>query len=143
MFDHHLRLKRFTKLSLFDPFLGCSTPTPPSIAAVTTATVRTGAATTTTTTPVKCCGQTTRSWCASTYKREYRVLAKHPFASHQASFIHDSIFRGKNYILKISSSKQSQLFLKNGPTPASFLFIFGLFNQTIKFLQQICVKMSI
>ena len=29
---------------------------------------------------------------------------------------------------------------KNRPTPASFLFIFGLFNQTLQFLQQIYVK---
>ena len=29
---------------------------------------------------------------------------------------------------------------KIGPTPASFLFIFGLFKQTIQFLQQINVK---
>ena len=29
---------------------------------------------------------------------------------------------------------------KNGPTPASFSFIFGLFKQTIQFLQQIYVK---
>ena len=32
------------------------------------------------------------------------------------------------------------LFLKDGPTTASFLFIFGLFKQTIHFLQQINVK---
>ena len=41
---------------------------------------------------------------------------------------------------------QSPLFfLKNGPTPASFSFIFGLFKQTsLQFLQQIYVeKMSI
>ena len=31
-------------------------------------------------------------------------------------------------------------FFKIGPTPASFLFIFGLFKQTIQFLQQINVK---
>ena len=31
-------------------------------------------------------------------------------------------------------------FFKNGPTPASFLFIFGPFKQTIQFLQQINVK---
>ena len=31
-------------------------------------------------------------------------------------------------------------FLKNGPTPASFSLIFGLFKQTIQFLQQINVK---
>ena len=30
--------------------------------------------------------------------------------------------------------------LKIGPTPASFLFIFGLFKQTIQFLQQMNVK---
>ena len=29
---------------------------------------------------------------------------------------------------------------RNGPTPASFSFIFGLFKQTILFLQQINVK---
>ena len=32
------------------------------------------------------------------------------------------------------------IFLKNGPTPASFSFIFGLFKQTIQFLQQINAK---
>ena len=32
------------------------------------------------------------------------------------------------------------VFLKNGPTPASFSFIFSLFQQTIQFLQQINVK---
>ena len=32
------------------------------------------------------------------------------------------------------------LALKNGPTPASFSFIFGLFKQTIQYLQQINVK---
>ena len=31
-------------------------------------------------------------------------------------------------------------FKKNGPTPASFSFIFGLFKQTLQFLQQINVK---
>ena len=31
-------------------------------------------------------------------------------------------------------------FFKNGPTLASFSFIFGLFKQTIIFLQQINVK---
>ena len=31
-------------------------------------------------------------------------------------------------------------FIKNGPTTASFSFIFGLFKQTIQFLQQINVK---
>ena len=31
-------------------------------------------------------------------------------------------------------------FFKNGPTPASFLFIFGLFKQTLQILQQIDVK---
>ena len=31
-------------------------------------------------------------------------------------------------------------FKKNGPTPASFAFIFGLFKQTVHFLQQINEK---
>ena len=31
-------------------------------------------------------------------------------------------------------------FYKNGPTPASFSFIFSLFKQTLQFLQQIYVK---
>ena len=31
-------------------------------------------------------------------------------------------------------------FFKNGPTPASFSFIFGLFKQTIQILQQIKLK---
>ena len=35
-----------------------------------------------------------------------------------------------------------KLFFKNGPSLASFSFIFGLFKQTIEFLQQINVKMS-
>ena len=32
--------------------------------------------------------------------------------------------------------------LKNGPIPASFSFVLGLFKQTMQFLQQIIVKMS-
>ena len=32
------------------------------------------------------------------------------------------------------------IILFNGPTPASFSFIFGLFKRTIQFLQQINVK---
>ena len=32
------------------------------------------------------------------------------------------------------------LFFLNGPTQASFLFIYGLFKQTIQFLQQVNVK---
>ena len=39
----------------------------------------------------------------------------------------------------------ADVFLKNGPIPSSFSFIFGLFKQTNKaytFLQQINVKMS-
>ena len=39
-----------------------------------------------------------------------------------------------------SVGAREQVFLKNGPTPASFSFIFGLFKQTIQFLQQINVK---
>ena len=35
---------------------------------------------------------------------------------------------------------KSIFFCKNGPTPASFLLIFGLFKQTLQFLQQIYVK---
>ena len=35
---------------------------------------------------------------------------------------------------------QQNSFFKNGPTSASFSFIFGLFKQTIQFLQQINVK---
>ena len=35
---------------------------------------------------------------------------------------------------------QSYSFFKNGPTQASFLFIFNHFKQTIQFLQQINVK---
>ena len=36
------------------------------------------------------------------------------------------------------------MFFKNGPTPASFLFIFGLFKQTSQiFTANICEKMSI
>ena len=34
----------------------------------------------------------------------------------------------------------AKFFLKNGPTPAPFLFIFGLFKQTIQFSPQINVK---
>ena len=36
--------------------------------------------------------------------------------------------------------KRRTLFLKNGPDPASFSFIFGLFKQTVQFLQQINAK---
>ena len=34
----------------------------------------------------------------------------------------------------------SNVLLKNGPTSASFSFMFGLFKQTIQFLEQINVK---
>ena len=34
----------------------------------------------------------------------------------------------------------NNFFVKNGPIPASFLFISSLFKQTIQFLQQINVK---
>ena len=40
----------------------------------------------------------------------------------------------------MSGDNNFESFLKNGPTPASFPFIFGLFKQTIQFLQQINVK---
>ena len=36
----------------------------------------------------------------------------------------------------VARGKHSPAFIKNGPTPASFSFIFGLFRQTIQFLQQ-------
>ena len=38
----------------------------------------------------------------------------------------------------------AHIFIKNGPTLASFLFIFGLFKQTLQiFRTNICEKMSI
>ena len=37
----------------------------------------------------------------------------------------------------------SNVLLKNGPTSASFSFMFGLFKQTIQFLEQINVKMDL
>ena len=42
-------------------------------------------------------------------------------------------------LIKITNLHTSQFFIffyKNGPTPASFSFIFGLFKQTLQFLQQ-------
>ena len=42
--------------------------------------------------------------------------------------------------LLLSLSLLLTIFFKNGPNPASFLFIFGLFKQAIQFLQQINVK---
>ena len=44
------------------------------------------------------------------------------------------------YILIIFCPKMKTKLFKNGPTPASFLFIFGVFKQTIHFLQQITVN---
>ena len=38
---------------------------------------------------------------------------------------------------KYAIFKQSYTFLKNGPTPASFSVIFGLFKQTLQFLQYV------
>ena len=40
---------------------------------------------------------------------------------------------------EVSLCHRLNLFL-NGPTPASFSFIFGLFKQTLQFLQQINVN---
>ena len=40
----------------------------------------------------------------------------------------------------ITLGSWSTFFKKNGPTPASFLFIFGLFKQAIHYLQQIVKK---
>ena len=52
-----------------------------------------------------------------------------------------------DHLFKVISNVQSYFvlkkvfFLKNGPTPASFLFIFGIFKQTsLEYLQQINVK---
>ena len=53
--------------------------------------------------------------------------------SRQFSNIPDKSFRHLGNLVLI-------LFLKNGPTPASFSFIFGLFKQIIQILQQINVK---
>ena len=39
--------------------------------------------------------------------------------------------------------KKSPETVKNGPTPASFLFIFGLFKKTIQFYKKSMRKMSI
>ena len=51
--------------------------------------------------------------------------------------LHGSIPKGALPGLSIFFHK----FFKNGPTPASFSFIFGLFKQTLlQFLQQINVK---
>ena len=50
----------------------------------------------------------------------------------------------KKHVMSSSQSTNQKcrpLFFKNGPTPASFSFIFGLFTQTsLQFLQQINVK---
>ena len=44
------------------------------------------------------------------------------------------------FYLSTFLSLRSFFFFLNGPTPASFSFIFGLFKQTLQFLQQIIVK---
>ena len=40
-------------------------------------------------------------------------------------------------IIGQSSELSVVFFLKNGPTPTSFSFIFGLFKQTLQFLQYV------
>ena len=45
----------------------------------------------------------------------------------------------ENKSVEVPTQHTNTSFL-NGPTPASFSFIFGLFKQTIQFLQQINVK---
>ena len=53
-----------------------------------------------------------------------------------------------NHLREITCVSTGQVFVlltycflnKNGPTPATFLFIFGLFKQTLHFLQQINEK---
>ena len=46
----------------------------------------------------------------------------------------------KNEMTILMWNETCKICYKNGPTPASFLFIIGLFKQTIQFLQQINVK---
>ena len=48
--------------------------------------------------------------------------------------------RHNNWERSEQKEQGSWSFLKNGPYTASFLFIFGLFKQTVQFLQQIFVK---
>ena len=50
---------------------------------------------------------------------------------------------GNNFSTNWAATTDRKFFLKNGPTSASFSFIFGLFKQTIEFLQQINVKKCI
>ena len=45
-----------------------------------------------------------------------------------------------NILVITETIKAAFIFSKNGPTLASLLFIFGLFKQTINFLQQINVN---
>ena len=45
-----------------------------------------------------------------------------------------------NILVITDTIKAAFIFSKNGPTLASLLFIFGLFKQTINFLQQINVN---
>ena len=59
----------------------------------------------------------------------------------QNSFGYKWIMCTKLLIYSNSDNKDYlSIFLKNGRTPASFSFIFGLLKQTIHFLQQINVK---
>ena len=55
-----------------------------------------------------------------------------------SGFLFRKAFYGTNSKCKIIIRPKS--FFKNGPTPASFSFIFGLFKQSIQFLQQNNVK---
>ena len=63
------------------------------------------------------------------------MLAVNNFLTHFETFCNTSGLTEQLIYQKILL-----LFLKIGPTPASFSFIFGLFKQTIQFLQQINVK---
>ena len=54
---------------------------------------------------------------------------------------HWQLWKGKGFLHGLTNECAVYLFLKNGPTSASFSFIFGLFKQTLlQFLQQINVK---
>ena len=46
----------------------------------------------------------------------------------------------KKEFMRLLISSNEEISCYNGPTPASFSLIFGLFKQTIKFIQQINVK---
>ena len=65
-------------------------------------------------------------------KEDHKILKDYLLIFHQSGVIL-SILVTLQLCVPQALSPQTKCFLNNGPSPASFLFIFGLFKLTIQF----------